>query len=61
MAGVGTIPLEARRQGRIGIGGDLSELAYAVTKAKLETFDGDDVLGCVEALLDVLDDRRVAA
>lgn len=54
MAGVGTIPLEARRQGRVGIGGDLSELAYAVTKAKLEVFDGDDVVACVEALLERL-------
>lgn len=54
MAGVGTIPLEARRQGRVGIGGDLSELAYAVTKAKLEVFDGNDVIACVETLLDYL-------
>lgn len=36
MAGVGTIPLEARRQGRVAIAGDLSELAVAVTKAKIE-------------------------
>lgn len=36
MAGVGTIPLEARMQGRIGLAGDLSPLAVAVSKAKLE-------------------------
>ena len=36
LCGVGTIPLEACLQGRIGIGNDLSELAYVVTKAKLE-------------------------
>lgn len=36
LCGVGTIPLEARLQGRIGIGNDLSELAYIVTKAKVE-------------------------
>lgn len=36
LCGVGTIPLEACLQGRIGIGNDLSELAYAVTKAKVE-------------------------
>lgn len=36
LCGVGTIPLEACLQGRIGIGNDLSELAYIVTKAKLE-------------------------
>lgn len=36
LSGVGTIPLEACLQGRIGIGNDLSELALAVTKAKVE-------------------------
>ncbi len=36
LCGVGTIPFEASLQGRIGIGNDLSELAYCVTKAKLE-------------------------
>ncbi|MGI6698991.1 MAG: DNA methyltransferase [Christensenellales bacterium] len=36
LCGVGTIPLEACLQGRIGIGNDLSELAYIVSKAKLE-------------------------
>lgn len=39
MAGVGTIPLEARRQGRIGIASDLSPLAVSVSRAKLEAFD----------------------
>jgi hypothetical protein len=43
MSGVGTIPFEARRQGRIGIGNDLSPLAYAVTSAKLEPVDFDAV------------------
>lgn len=37
LCGVGTIPLEACLQGRIGIGNDLSELAYSVTKAKIES------------------------
>lgn len=36
MSGVGTIPFEASLQGRVGIGNDLSELAYTVTKAKLQ-------------------------
>ena len=36
LCGVGTIPFEACLQGRIGIGNDLSELAYVVTKAKVE-------------------------
>jgi hypothetical protein len=43
MAGVGTIPLEARRQGRVGIASDLSPLADAVSRAKLEAFDISDV------------------
>lgn len=44
LCGVGTIPLEACLQGRIGIGNDLSELAYVVTKAKLEISDYNEVL-----------------
>jgi tRNA G10 N-methylase Trm11 len=36
LCGVGTIPFEACLQGRYGIGNDLSEMAYVVTKAKLE-------------------------
>jgi Putative RNA methylase family UPF0020 len=39
MSGVGTIPLEARRQGRLAIGSDLSDLAVAVSRAKLEVAD----------------------
>ena len=37
MSGVGTIPLEARRQGRTAVASDLSDLAVAVSRAKLET------------------------
>lgn len=36
LCGVGTIPFEACLQGRVGIGNDLSELAFIVSKAKLE-------------------------
>ena len=36
LCGVGTIPFEACLQGRIGIGNDLSRMAYAITKAKVE-------------------------
>ena len=39
MSGVGTIPLEARRQGRHAIGSDLSDLAVAVSRTKLEIVD----------------------
>ncbi|MGI8806371.1 MAG: hypothetical protein ACR2KK_00680 [Acidimicrobiales bacterium] len=43
MCGVGTIPLEARRLGRVGLGNDLSPLAACVTRAKVESFRSDDV------------------
>ena len=39
LAGVGTIPLEARIQGRVGLASDLSPLADTVCRAKLEPFD----------------------
>lgn len=41
LSGVGTIPFEACLNGRIGIGNDLSEMAYIVSKAKLEKPDYD--------------------
>ncbi len=44
LSGVGTIPFEACLQGRIGIGNDLSEMAYIVSKAKLEKPKYQDVL-----------------
>ena len=44
LCGVGTIPLEACLQGRIGIGNDLSEMAYVVSKAKLEKPSLEDAL-----------------
>lgn len=50
LCGVGTIPLEACLQGRVGIGNDLSELAYAVTKAKLEKPELKDCLNIVDNL-----------
>lgn len=43
LGGVGTIPLEARRLGRVGIASDLSPLADAVARAKLEAFEVADV------------------
>jgi hypothetical protein len=55
MSGVGSVPLEARRQGRIGIGNDLSPLAATVTAAKLVPFDAgqvDDVIGRLTKRLD---------
>ena len=52
MAGVGTIPLEARRLGRIGLANDLSPLAYSVSSAKLEPIKVDKVLNYLEQLSD---------
>lgn len=54
LAGVGTIPLEARRQGRVGIASDLSPLADAVCRAKLEPIVAAEVwqaLGDLELFL----------
>lgn len=44
MCGVGTIPFEASLQGRIGLGNDLSKLAYIVTKSKLNISKLEDLL-----------------
>ena len=55
LSGVGTIPLEASLQGRIGIGNDLSELAYVVTKAKVEKPDYEQVLIVIESLKNYLE------
>lgn len=50
LSGVGTIPLEACLQGRIGIGNDLSELAYCVTKAKVEKANLEDCMEVISQL-----------
>ena len=50
LCGVGTIPLEACLQGRIGVGNDLSQLAYVVTKAKLEKPSFNDVMESLYSL-----------
>ncbi|MBT9147094.1 MAG: hypothetical protein DDT32_00846 [Syntrophomonadaceae bacterium] len=50
LSGVGTIPFEACLQGRKGIGNDLSEMAYIVTKAKLERPQESDVMEVIEQL-----------
>ncbi len=50
LSGVGTIPLEACLQGRVGIGNDLSELAYIVTKAKVERPDYNNCVQVLECL-----------
>lgn len=50
LCGVGTIPFEACLQGRIGVGNDLSELAYIVTKAKLEKPAFGECISVVDTL-----------
>lgn len=50
MSGVGTIPLEARRLGRVALGNDLSPLAEVVTRAKLEPFKANEIEQVVEDL-----------
>lgn len=55
LGGVGTIPLEACLQGRIGIGNDLSELAFAVSKAKLEKPEYNECIDVLKELEDYID------
>jgi len=47
MSGVGTIPLEARRLGRIALANDLSPLAQAVSSAKVEQISSKRVGECL--------------
>lgn len=42
-SGSGTIPLEARLQGRVAIANDLQELAYILSFAKVHSVDNDDL------------------
>jgi hypothetical protein len=50
MSGVGTIPLEARRQGRRSIANDLSPLADCVSRAKVEPFNVPEVTDVFDQL-----------
>lgn len=54
LGGVGTIPLEACLQGRIGIGNDLSELAFTVSKAKLEKPEYNSCITVLKELEDYI-------
>lgn len=58
LSGVGTIPLEACLQNRIGIGNDLSELAYCVTKAKVEKADKEDCLEIINKLQSYIEEEK---
>lgn len=57
LCGVGTIPFEACLQGRIGIGNDLSEMAYVVSKAKLERPTFNDVKKVLSELSAYIEDH----
>lgn len=50
LSGVGTVPFEACLQGRIGIGNDLSKLAYIVSKAKINRPNRQEVDECIHDL-----------
>ena len=58
LGGVGTIPLEACLQGRIGISNDLSELGFVVSKAKLEKPEYNDCIIVLEKLKDYISTNR---
>lgn len=58
MCGVGTIPFEACLAGRIGIGNDLSELAYVVTRAKLSKPQEKDVLDRLEFFKTYIEENK---
>jgi hypothetical protein len=55
LAGVGTIPLEARRQGRVAVANDLSPLAATVTAAKVSPVDASRVQRVLDRLCDAVD------
>lgn len=60
LCGVGTIPFEACLQGRVGIGNDLSELAYVVTKAKLEKPQYIDVKKVISQLNEFIEQNKMS-
>ena len=59
LSGVGTIPLEACLQNRVGIGNDLSELAFCVSKAKVEKATEDDCLQVLSELQMYIDSEKL--
>ncbi len=58
LCGVGTIPFEACLQGRIGIGNDLSKMAYAITKAKVEHPSRDKVDKVLDELSRYIEENK---
>ncbi|KXA93119.1 hypothetical protein AKJ64_01415 [candidate division MSBL1 archaeon SCGC-AAA259E17] len=59
LAGAGTIPLEACLNGRIGIGSDLSPLAYHITNAKVNVQKKSKVSAKIEDLKDFIETSKL--
>ena len=58
LCGVGTIPFEACIQGRVGIGNDLSRMAYSITKAKVQHPVREDVNIVVNRLEEYIEQNK---
>ncbi len=58
LGGVGTIALEAILQGRNAVSNDLSELAYVITKAKIEKTNYEDIFKVVENLSAYIENNK---
>lgn len=61
MSGVGTIPLEARLQGRSALAGDLSELAVTVSRSKVEQVDTASATAVLSDLTDYFHDNAAVS
>jgi hypothetical protein len=58
MSGVGTIPFEACLNSRMGIGIDLSPLAYTITRAKLKSYDPMEVRIALKEIKEYIQDHH---
>lgn len=58
LGGVGTIALEAILQGRNAVSNDLSELAYVITKAKIEKTNYENIFKVVEDLSAYIENNK---
>lgn len=58
LGGVGTIALEAILQGRNAVSNDLSELAYIITKAKIEKTNYENIFKVVEDLSAYIENNK---
>ncbi|MCR6650025.1 MAG: class I SAM-dependent methyltransferase [Cellvibrionaceae bacterium] len=54
-SGVGTIPFEARMRGHIAFGFDISPAAVAISRAKLQKINWEDVENLIEELEDLIE------